>query len=130
MPDYTVMKAAVLSLSRLVADLEAKEGILVNAVCPGPSLTPAWLEEGGLADQTAARSGAQPRARRWPRPAAGPARRPHGRARGDRRRRRLPLLGPCVATSLGAAWGVDGGYRSRDHLTQRRRALRLATLTR
>src|SRR6185436_7641300 len=60
MPDYTVMKAALLSLSRLVADLEAKHGVLVNAVCPGPSLTPAWLEPGGLADQAAARGGITP----------------------------------------------------------------------
>jgi NAD(P)-dependent dehydrogenase (short-subunit alcohol dehydrogenase family) len=57
MPDYTVTKAAVLSLSRLVADLYAKDGIRCNAVCPGPTLSPAWLGEGGLADQVAARTG-------------------------------------------------------------------------
>jgi 3-oxoacyl-[acyl-carrier protein] reductase len=53
MPDYTVSKAAVLSLSRLVADLYAKEGILCNAVAPGPTLSPSWLAQGGLADQAA-----------------------------------------------------------------------------
>jgi 3-oxoacyl-[acyl-carrier protein] reductase len=53
MPDYSVTKAAVLSLSRLVADLYTKEGILCNAVTPGPSTSPAWLEPGGLADQQA-----------------------------------------------------------------------------
>ena len=57
MPDYSVTKAAVLSLSRLVADLYAKEGILCNAVTPGPTASSAWLEDGGLADQTAKRSG-------------------------------------------------------------------------
>jgi NAD(P)-dependent dehydrogenase (short-subunit alcohol dehydrogenase family) len=57
MPNYTVTKAAVLSLSRLVADLYAKDGILCNAVAPGPTLSAAWLEEGGLADQVAARTG-------------------------------------------------------------------------
>jgi 3-oxoacyl-[acyl-carrier protein] reductase len=57
MPDYSVTKAAVLSLSRLVADLYAKEGILCNAVAPGPTASPAWLADGGLADQTAKRSG-------------------------------------------------------------------------
>jgi 3-oxoacyl-[acyl-carrier protein] reductase len=57
MPDYSVTKAAVLSLSRLVADLYAKEGILCNAVTPGPTASPAWLADGGLADQTATRSG-------------------------------------------------------------------------
>jgi 3-oxoacyl-[acyl-carrier protein] reductase len=57
MPDYSVTKAAVLSLSRLVADVYAGDGILCNAVTPGPTASPAWLAEGGLADQAAARSG-------------------------------------------------------------------------
>ena len=51
MPHYSVTKAAVLSLSRLVADLYAGEGIRCNAVTPGPTATEAWLGEGGLADQ-------------------------------------------------------------------------------
>ena len=57
MPDYSVTKAAVLSLSRLVADLYAGDGILCNAVAPGPTASPAWLAAGGLADQAAERSG-------------------------------------------------------------------------
>lgn len=57
MPDYSVTKAAVLSLSRLVADLYAGEGILCNAVTPGPTASPAWLAPGGLADQAAERTG-------------------------------------------------------------------------
>jgi NAD(P)-dependent dehydrogenase (short-subunit alcohol dehydrogenase family) len=56
MPNYSVTKAAVLSLSRLVADLYAKDGVRCNAVAPGPTATQAWLAEGGLADQQAARS--------------------------------------------------------------------------
>jgi NAD(P)-dependent dehydrogenase (short-subunit alcohol dehydrogenase family) len=56
MPNYSVTKAAVLSLSRLVADLYGKHGIRCNAVTPGPTATPAWLGEGGLADQQAAAS--------------------------------------------------------------------------
>jgi 3-oxoacyl-[acyl-carrier protein] reductase len=56
MPNYSVTKAAVLSLSRLVADLYAKDGIRCNAVAPGPTATEAWLAEGGLADQQGARS--------------------------------------------------------------------------
>jgi NAD(P)-dependent dehydrogenase (short-subunit alcohol dehydrogenase family) len=52
MPNYSVAKAAMLSLSRLVADLYAKDGIRCNAVTPGPTATDAWLGEGGLADQT------------------------------------------------------------------------------
>jgi 3-oxoacyl-[acyl-carrier protein] reductase len=51
MPDYSVSKAAVLSLSRLVADAHAADGIRCNAVTPGPTATEAWLGEGGLADQ-------------------------------------------------------------------------------
>jgi NAD(P)-dependent dehydrogenase (short-subunit alcohol dehydrogenase family) len=57
MPDYSVTKAAVLSLSRLVADLYAGDGIRCNAVTPGPTATKAWLGDGGLADQQAERSG-------------------------------------------------------------------------
>jgi 3-oxoacyl-[acyl-carrier protein] reductase len=56
MPNYSVTKAAVLSLSRLVADLYAKNGVRCNAVAPGPTATLAWLGEGGLADQQAAAS--------------------------------------------------------------------------
>jgi NAD(P)-dependent dehydrogenase (short-subunit alcohol dehydrogenase family) len=51
MPHYSVTKAAVLSLSRLIADLYADRGIRCNAVTPGPTLTDVWLGEGGLADQ-------------------------------------------------------------------------------
>ncbi|MFL5964386.1 MAG: SDR family NAD(P)-dependent oxidoreductase [Gaiellaceae bacterium] len=51
MPDYSVMKAAMLSYSRLVADVYAKDGIRCNAVTPGPTATEAWLGEGGLAEQ-------------------------------------------------------------------------------
>jgi 3-oxoacyl-[acyl-carrier protein] reductase len=57
MPDYSVTKAAVLSLSRLIADVYAKDGIRCNAVTPGPTATEAWLGDGGLADQQAARTG-------------------------------------------------------------------------
>jgi 3-oxoacyl-[acyl-carrier protein] reductase len=55
MPEYSVAKAAMLSLSRLVADLYAAEGIRCNAVTPGPTATDAWLGEGGLADQQGSR---------------------------------------------------------------------------
>jgi len=57
MPNYSVTKAGVLSLSRLVADLYAKDGIRCNAVAPGPTATEAWLAPGGLADQQAQRTG-------------------------------------------------------------------------
>ncbi len=57
MPNYSVTKAAVLSLSRVVADLYAGDGIRCNAVTPGPTATAAWLGDGGLADQIVARKG-------------------------------------------------------------------------
>jgi 3-oxoacyl-[acyl-carrier protein] reductase len=56
MPNYSVTKAAVLSLSRLVADLYAKDGVRSNAITPGPTATEAWLARGGLADQQAERT--------------------------------------------------------------------------
>jgi NAD(P)-dependent dehydrogenase (short-subunit alcohol dehydrogenase family) len=56
-PAYSVTKAAQLSLSRLFAERWAPEGVLVNAVVPGPTETSLWLAEGGLADQVAERSG-------------------------------------------------------------------------
>ena len=56
-PAYSVTKAAQLSLSRLFAERWAAEGVLVNAVLPGATGTGMWLDEGGLADQVAARTG-------------------------------------------------------------------------
>src|SRR3982750_2330292 len=54
---YSVTKAAQLSLSRHFADRWVGEGVLVNAVAPGPVSSPLWLAEGGLADQAAAARG-------------------------------------------------------------------------
>jgi NAD(P)-dependent dehydrogenase (short-subunit alcohol dehydrogenase family) len=107
MPDYSVTKAAVLSFSRLLADVHAREGILVNAVCPGPTLTPAWLAPGGLADQNAARSGKG----RDDVLAATGAGRPLGRlAEPEEIAGVIAFL--CSARSsfvTGAAWSADGG---------------------
>jgi 3-oxoacyl-[acyl-carrier protein] reductase len=107
MPDYSVTKAAVLSLSRLVADAYAKDGIRCNAITPGPTATEAWLGEGGLADQQASRSG---KTREEVIAAVG-AGRPLGR-----------LAEPAEIASViaflcsdrasyvtGAAWSADGG---------------------
>src|SRR3954465_1809395 len=49
---YAVTKSAQLSLSRAWADLYAGDGVLVNAVAPGPVGSDLWLAPGGLADQT------------------------------------------------------------------------------
>lgn len=42
MIDYNATKAAVISLSKTLADELAKDNVLVNVVCPGPVRTPLW----------------------------------------------------------------------------------------
>lgn len=54
---YSVAKAAQLSLSRVFAETYAQNGVLVNAVAPGPVESPLWLDQGGLADQAAKAAG-------------------------------------------------------------------------
>jgi 3-oxoacyl-[acyl-carrier protein] reductase len=107
MPDYSVTKAAVLSLSRLVADVYAKDGIRCNAVTPGPTATEAWLGEGGLADQQAERSG---KSRDEVLSAVG-AGRPLGRlAEPDEIASVVAFLcSPRSSYVTGAAWSADGG---------------------
>jgi 3-oxoacyl-[acyl-carrier protein] reductase len=107
MPNYSVTKAAVLSLSRLVADLYAAEGIRCNAVTPGPTATAAWLAEGGLADQGARRAGTS---RDDVLEAVG-AGRPLGRlAEPDEIAAVIVFLcSDRAAFVTGAAWSADGG---------------------
>jgi len=107
MPHYSVTKAAVLSLSRLVADAHAKDGIRCNAVCPGPTRTPAWLGEGGLADQTAARGGKN-RGEVLENVGKG---RPIGRMAeaGEIAAVIAFLASPAASYVTGAAWSADGG---------------------
>jgi NAD(P)-dependent dehydrogenase (short-subunit alcohol dehydrogenase family) len=107
MPDYTVTKAAVLSLSRLVADLYAGAGIRCNAITPGPTATEAWLGSGGLADQQAARSGKN---RDEVLKAVGKGR-PLGRlAEPDEIAAVVAFLCSDRASYVtGAAWSADGG---------------------
>lgn len=107
MPHYSVTKAAVLSLSRLVADLYAKDGVLCNAVCPGPTLSPAWVGPGGLADQVAARTG---KGRDQVLEEAGKGR-PIGRmARSEEIAAVVAFLCSDRASYVtGAAWSADGG---------------------
>jgi 3-oxoacyl-[acyl-carrier protein] reductase len=107
MPDYSVTKAAVLSLSRLIADVYAKEGIRCNAVTPGPTATEAWLGEGGLADQQAARTGKS----RTEVLAAVGAGRPLGRLAEPEEIASVVafLCSPRSSYVTGAAWSADGG---------------------
>jgi 3-oxoacyl-[acyl-carrier protein] reductase len=107
MPNYSVTKAAVLSLSRLVADLYARNGIRSNAVTPGPTATKAWLGEGGLADQQAATS---TKTREEVLQAVG-AGRPLGRlAEPDEIASVIAFLCSDRASYVtGSAWSADGG---------------------
>ena len=107
MPDYSVTKAAVLSLSRLVADVYAKDGIRCNAVTPGPVATQAWLAEGGLADQQGARSG---KSREDVLAAVGKGR-PLGRLAEPEEIAAVIafLCSPRTSYVTGAAWSADGG---------------------
>src|SRR6266508_3246931 len=102
MPNYSVTKAAVLSLSRLIADLYAKDGIRCNAVAPGPTATEAWLGEGGLADQQGDREEVLAKV------GAG---RPLGRlAEPDEIAAVIAFLCSDRASYVtGAAWSADGG---------------------
>jgi NAD(P)-dependent dehydrogenase (short-subunit alcohol dehydrogenase family) len=107
MPDYSVTKAAVLSLSRLVADVYAKDGVRCNAVTPGPTATSAWLGDGGLADQQAAKSG---KTRDEVLTAVG-AGRPIGRLAEPEEIAAVVafLCSPRASYVTGAAWSADGG---------------------
>ena len=102
MPDYSVMKAALLSFSRLVADLYARDGIRCNAVTPGPTATQAWLGEGGLADQQGERDEVLAKV------AAG---RPLGRLAEPEEIAAVVafLCSPRASYVTGAAWSADGG---------------------
>ena len=102
MPNYSVTKAAVLSLSRLVADLYAKDGIRCNAVTPGPTATEAWLGEGGLAEQQGEREAVLAKV------AAG---RPLGRLAEPEEIAAVIvfLCSERAAYVTGSAWSADGG---------------------
>jgi NAD(P)-dependent dehydrogenase (short-subunit alcohol dehydrogenase family) len=103
MPNYSVTKAAVLSVSRLVADIYAKDGIRCNAVAPGPTATEAWLADGGLADQVGG-----DREQTLAKVGAG---RPLGRmARPEEIASVIVFLCSERASYVtGAAWSADGG---------------------
>jgi 3-oxoacyl-[acyl-carrier protein] reductase len=104
---YSVTKAAQLSLSRVFADAYAAKGVLVNAVAPGPVATPLWVEEGGLADQIAARGGGS----REEALESARAKIPVGRL-GTEEEIAAVIVFLCselASNVAGAAWSVDGG---------------------
>lgn len=108
MPEYSVAKAAELSLSRLFADRYAKEGVLVNAICPGPVEAEMWMEPGGLLDQSQQMSGAESREEAL---ATAGSKRPIGRLAevGEIAAAIVFLCSERASYVSGAAWSVDGG---------------------
>jgi 3-oxoacyl-[acyl-carrier protein] reductase len=104
---YSVTKTAELALSRVLAERWGPEGVLVNAVAPGPVETPLWTSEGGLADEVAKRSGRS----RDEVLAATHAKSLIGRM-GTEEEIAAAIVFLCsrlASNVVGAAWSVDGG---------------------
>ncbi len=108
MPEYSVAKAAELSLSRLFADRYAKSGVLVNAICPGPVKSEMWMEPGGLLDQAQEMTEAGSREEAL---AEAGSKRPIGRLAevGEIAGAIVFLCSERASYVAGAAWSVDGG---------------------
>jgi NAD(P)-dependent dehydrogenase (short-subunit alcohol dehydrogenase family) len=105
MGEYSVAKAAELSLSRLYADRYAAAGVLVNAVAPGAVTSEMWMAEGGVLDQARGDAGREETL------AELGAKRPIGRlAEPEEIAAAIVFLCSERASYVaGAAWSVDGG---------------------
>jgi 3-oxoacyl-[acyl-carrier protein] reductase len=107
-PEYSVAKAAELSLSRVFADVYAKQGVLVNAICPGPTKSELWMAPGGLLDQAMESGGYESREAALEAIGSG---RPIGRL-AEVAEIADGIVFPCSERAsyvAGAAWSVDGG---------------------
>jgi len=104
---YSVTKAAQLSLSRVFADSYAADGVLVNAVAPGPVSSDLWIAPGGLADQAAEAKGVS----REDALEAQAQKVPLGRFAepGEVADVVAFLCSERASTVTGAAWSADGG---------------------
>jgi 3-oxoacyl-[acyl-carrier protein] reductase len=108
MPEYSVAKAAELSLSRLFADRYVSQGVLVNAITPAAVEAEMWLEPGGLLDQHIEKTGGADRETAL------------AELGGDRPNGRFATAAEIASTIVflcserasyvaGAAWSVDAG---------------------
>jgi 3-oxoacyl-[acyl-carrier protein] reductase len=104
---YSVAKAAQLSLSRAYAEAYAQDGVLINAVTPGPVASELWLAPGGLVDQTVAARGGT-REEVLDAAAAGLPRRQLARVE-EIAAVIVFLCSEPAANVAGVAWSVDGG---------------------
>ena len=105
MGEYSVAKAAELSLSRLFADRHAADGVRINAICPGPIASEMWMAEGGLLDQSRGEDERDEALK-----TAG-SKRPAGRL-GEVDEIASAIVFLCSERAsyvAGAAWSVDGG---------------------
>lgn len=104
---YSVTKAAQLSLSRWFAEAWAAQGVLVNAVAPGPIEGESWTAPGGLAEQIAGRAGTTPEEVLEGTRAGLPL----GRMGTDDEVAAVVvfLCSELASNVAGAAWSVDGG---------------------
>jgi 3-oxoacyl-[acyl-carrier protein] reductase len=104
---YSVTKAAQLSLARHFADRWVGDGVLVNAVAPGPVTSGLWLDAGGLADQVAEAKGIS----REEALEAQQAKVPLGRYAEPEEIAAVVvfLCSERASTVAGAAWSADGG---------------------
>jgi 3-oxoacyl-[acyl-carrier protein] reductase len=102
---YGVTKAALLSLSRAYADRWAADGVLVNAVAPGPVTSELWTGPGGLGEQVKGEGRAQEAIDE------AAAKLPLGRfaTPGEIADVIVFLCSERASTVAGAAWSADGG---------------------
>ena len=87
-----------------------RDGVLVNAVCPGPTKSELWMDEGGLLDQSQPSTPATTTASS----ALADGRRAAGRSAGWPRVEEIAaaivfLCSERASYVAGAAWSVDGG---------------------
>ena len=109
--DYGAAKAALLNLSKSLAQEFGPKGIHINCVSPGPVATELWLGDHGVAATVAAANGHRRRRRpRKPSSRASAASRPAASPRPEEVATLVTLLASArTANVTGANYVIDGG---------------------